>query len=280
MAFVSLLEDRAIIALKGAETRNFLQGLITNDMAACVEGHGIYAALLAAQGKILFDFFIAPSGKDEFLLDSAAARLADLTKRLTMYRLRAKVEIAHRPDLSVAAIWGDEAKANPEAEAITFTDPRHPALGLRAIGTREALAAIIREAEPAGYHAHRLLLGVPDSADLPPDQVFALDAGMEELKGVDFKKGCYVGQEVTSRMKHRATARRRFLVAETAGDIPPPGTPLQSEGREIGTLATGTGGRAMALVRLDRFAEAEEKRSPITAAGRVVTLKKPEWFGA
>ena len=123
MAFSSLLQDRAIIALKGADTRNFLQGLVTNDMTTCREGHAIYAALLTPQGKLLFDFFVVRSGEDEFLLDCAHARLADLTKRLALYRLRAKVEIAPRPDLSVAAFWGQDAKPEVEGKAIAFTDP-------------------------------------------------------------------------------------------------------------------------------------------------------------
>jgi folate-binding protein YgfZ len=278
MLYASLLTDRAVLALSGAEARDFLQGLITNDMAGCAQGRAIYAALLTPQGKILFDFFVVPEGENRFLMDCAAARAGDLTKRLMLYRLRTKVEIAARPDLGVAAIWGEGAQAQAPAGAVMFADPRHAALGLRLIGGREALAITTGKFTQGDYDAHRLVLGVPDSADLPPDQVFALDAGMEELNGVSFKKGCYVGQEVTARMKHRATARRRFMMAEIAGDLPAPGTSVQAEGRELGTLATGKEGRAVALVRLDRLAEAQEKHAPITVAGLAATLKKPDWF--
>ena len=278
MIHASVLEDRAVLALGGAEARDFLQGLITNDMASCTDGLAVYAALLTPQGKILFDMFVVPDGEDRLLIDCAATRAAELTKRLTLYRLRAKVEIAARPDLAVAALWGDGAAAEIPVGAVTFADPRHPALGLRGIATRDVLARTTRGFAAGDYQAHRLALGVPDSADLPPDSVFALDAGLEELNGVSFKKGCYIGQEVTARMKHRATARRRFVMAEFAGEAPPAGTPIESEGRELGTLASGTNGSALALVRLDRLAEAEEKHAPIMAAGRGITLKKPGWF--
>ena len=145
------------------------------------------------------------------------------------------------------------------------------------IGTRTALAEATRAMAGGDYEAHRLVLGIPDSADLPPDQVFALDAGFEELEGVSFKKGCYVGQEVTARMKHRASARKRFLMADVPGEIPF-GTSLEAGGRELGTLASGKDCHALALVRLDRLEDAQAKETPITAAGREVILRKPGWM--
>ena len=276
MVYASILKNRAVIALSGAEARDFLQGLITNDMEACREGRAVYAALLTPQGKILFDFFVVSNGEDRWLLDCAAPRATELVKRLTLYRLRAKVEIAARPDLAVAALW-NAGSINTQAHAVMFPDPRLRALGVRIIGTRASLEEATRAMADGDYDAHRLALGIPDSADLPPDQVFALDAGFEELEGVSFKKGCYVGQEVTARMKHRASARKRFLTAEIAGELPS-GTPLEAAGRELGTLTSGKGGHALALVRLDRLADAEEKHAPITAAGRQVILRKPGWL--
>ena len=235
MIHASLLEDRAVLALGGAEGSDFLQGLITNDMASCANGQAIYASLLTPQGKILFDFFVVPEGQDQLLIDCAAARAADLLKRLTLYRLRAKVQIASRPELAVAALWShgkDEGSAGTlPGGLVRFADPRAPALGQRAIAARDVLARAIGGFPHGDYHAHRLSLGIPDSADLIPDHVFALDAGLEELNGVSFKKGCYIGQEVTARMKHRASARRRFLIAETDGEIPPSGTQVESGGR-------------------------------------------------
>ena len=279
MAHASFLDDRSVISVKGPEARSFLQGLISNDMEACAPGRAIYAALLTPQGKILFEFFVAEY-EGRFLLDCATARAPDLIKRLTFYRLRAKVEIALAGELKVAALWDEVSQASTAQDVAIFADPRLPAVGLRLIGPRAPVQAAIAGAQSGDYRGHMLRLGVPDSGDLPPDSVFALDAGFEELHGVDFRKGCYVGQEVTSRMKHRSSARRRFLIADIEGELPPPGTKLEASGREVGTLATGHDGRALGLVRLDRVEEASSAGDPITAMGRKVSLHKPSWLQA
>ena len=275
MPYASLLEDRSVIAVKGAEARSFLQGLISNDMEDCAPGKGIYAALLTPQGKILFEFFVTEL-EDRFLVDCATARAPDLVKRLTFYKLRAKVDIALATDLKVAAAWNGTPMTTSDLAA--FADPRLPALGVRLIGPLPQLQGAIANIQAGDYRSHLLDLGVPDSADVPPDTVFALDAGFEELGAVDFRKGCYVGQEVTARMKHRASARRRFLVAQVDGDLPPPGTKLEASGREVGLLATGLNGRALALVRLDRVDEAASAGDDISAMGQKVRLERPSWL--
>ena len=274
MQHAAVLDDRSVIALSGVGARGFLQGLVTNDLEQRAPGQAAYAALLTPQGKILFDFFVIEEAPDRFLIDCAQVRAADLLKRLTLYRLRAKIEIVLRPELFVAAIWKDHSAV--AASGTVFTDPRLPALGARVIAPRQILDAQYVETAEA-YQMHRLFLGVPDSADLPPDTVFPLDAGFEELNGVSFKKGCFVGQEVTARMKHRSSARRRFLIAEMAAPLPPFGTPVMA-GRELGTLATGQGGVALAMVRLDRLAGAQTANVPVEAAGKTVTLRKPDWL--
>ncbi len=279
MAYASLLDDRSVISVRGAEARQFLQGLISNDMEECAPGRAIYAALLTPQGKILFEFFVTEH-EDRFLLDCAAARAPDLLKRLTFYRLRAKVDLVLEGDLKVAALWNETPRATAEGGIAAFADPRLPALGMRLIGPLPLVQNAIAGAERGDYRGHLLRHGVPDSGDLPPDTVFALDAGFEELAGVDFRKGCYVGQEVTSRMKHRSSARRRFLIAEVDGDLPPPGTKLEASGREVGSLATGADGRALALVRLDRVEEANSAGDDITAMGQKVSLQRPSWLQA
>jgi len=275
MPQTAILADRSVISVTGPESRAFLQGLISNDMADCGQGRATYAALLTPQGKILFDFFVADSG-DGTLLDCAAAREGELLKRLGLYRLRSKVEIVPRPDLAISATWNGSVPG-PGAAALVFPDPRHGELGSRVIAPRAELEGTVSDSAD-NYQARRLELGIPDSADLPPDSVFALDAGLEELHGVSFKKGCYIGQEVTSRMKHRATARRRFIIADTVGQLPAPGTPLIAAQRELGTLATGRNGRALALLRLDRLNEAEEMGYPIMAAGQQFHLRRPSWL--
>jgi len=262
----AVLTDRAVIAVSGADAEGFLQGLVTNDMRECRDGRALYTALLTPQGKVLFDFLVVKDGAG-FLLDCAASRADEFLKRLGFYRLRAKVEFAPRQDLKVAAIWN-------EKDASGFADPRLPALGRRMIGTELPAP----DATLADYHAHRILLGVPDSADLPPDTTFALDAGFEELQGVSFTKGCFIGQEVTARMKHRAAARRRILIAEGNAPLPAPGAALVAQQQEIGALLGAQGSRGLALVRLDRLADAETSRSPVTAGSTSVTLRKPDWL--
>jgi folate-binding protein YgfZ len=249
--------------------------LISNDMEDCAPGKGIYAALLTPQGKILFEFFVTEH-EDRFLIDCAMARASDLVKRLTFYKLRAKVDIALAADLKVAAVWDGTLPTAPDVTA--FADPRLPELGVRLIGSPPRLQSAITNIQAGDYRSHLLDLGVPDSADVPPDTVFALDAGFEELGAVDFRKGCYVGQEVTARMKHRASARRRFLVAQIDGGLPPPGTKLEVSGREVGLLATGLNGRALALVRLDRVDEATSTGDDISAMGQKVRLQRPPWL--
>jgi len=267
----ALLEDRAVIALAGAEAKSFLQGLITNDMGALAVGNAIYAALLTPQGKILFDFFLAETA-DGLQIDCRAAVREALLKRLMLYRLRAKIEIAPRDNLCVVAAWdGPE-----DLPGLAFDDPRLPALGRRAIAEKSTATADLSPA--AVYLAHRLSLAVPEGADFGTDQIFALDAGLEELNGVSFAKGCYIGQELTARMKHRGTARKRVLVVEStdAAPLPEAETPLLAGGREVGTLVSVYGSRGFALIRLDRLAEAGG--APVETEGRAIRIIKPEWL--
>jgi hypothetical protein len=262
------LDDRAVIALSGPEARGFLQGLVTNDLDQLAPGRALYAALLTPQGKILFDFLIA-EGDGAVLLDVAAAARDALLKRLKMYRLRAKVDIEARDQLAVL-LGLDDVHA---VQGVTFADPRNPALGHRTLGARAEMPAAATE---AAYHAHRLDLGIPESADFGTDKMFALDAGLDELHAVSFTKGCYVGQELTARMKHRGTARKRLLTITAATDLPPSGTPLKAGAREIGEIASTYGTRGFALVRLDRLDEAGA--AAIDAGGVTVGVIKPSWI--
>lgn len=264
------LDDRAVIALSGQDARTLLQGLITNDIEKLVPGRALYAALLTPQGKILFDFIIA-EGDGAVLLDCAAVTADALAKRLTMYRLRAKVEIERRPQLVVMAGW-----SGTPLPGIAFTDPRLAALGVRSVmATAEAPAS---GETGESYLAHRLDLGVPESADFGQDRMFALDADLEQLHGVDFEKGCYVGQELTARMKHRGTARKRLLPIVTADGaaLPSPDTAVSAAGKSIGEITGSYGPRGFALIRLDRLEEAGE--APLQAGEQSVTLSKPHWL--
>jgi folate-binding protein YgfZ len=251
------LKDRAVVEVSGPDAAMFLQGLITNDITRVAERRAIYAALLTPQGKIIHDFLIAATDGG-FLLDCAKAHAPDFVARLKKYKLRAKVTIAERPDLAVIA--------SPELLAGAVPDPRLPALGFRAIQTSAAATD-----DDTAYHTHRIALGVPDSTDIPPETLFPLDCNFEELHGVDFDKGCYVGQELTARMKHRATARRRILPVSADEPLPPAGTPLTIGASEIGELRSSSGTRGLALVRLDRLGDAKEA----TAADVTVRISRP-----
>jgi folate-binding protein YgfZ len=264
------LKDRAVIALEGGEAREFLQGLVTNDLKDLAPATGLYAALLTPQGKILFDFLMT-EGDGAVLLDCAAVRAEALVKRLTMYRLRAKIEIAVRPQLSVyAGLTG-----RPAERAVTFADPRLAALGSRSIGAAAEMPDFLQG--PASYHAERLALGVPEGSDFGSDKIFALDAGLDELGAVAFDKGCYVGQELTARMKHRGTARKRILTVRADGALPPSGTTVASDGQELGEIIATYGSEGFALIRLDRLEEA--KASP-TADSLPVAVIRPAWLDA
>jgi folate-binding protein YgfZ len=217
----AFLDDRAVLAISGPQARDFLQGLVTNDVVnGLAPGTGLYTGLLSPQGKILFEFLVT-EGDGALLLDVALEARDALLKKLGMYRLRSKVEIEPREQLGVYV----DLKGHPDnrlvayaSRAVSFPDPRLTALGVRSIGARAEMPANLPG--PRIYHEHRLALGVPEAGDFGHEKIFALDAGLAELNGVSFTKGCYVGQELTSRMKHRATSRKRILTA--AADVPLP----------------------------------------------------------
>ena len=261
------LTDRAVISLSGPEARGFLQSLISNDIERLAPGRGLYAALLSPQGKIGFDFFLA-EGEGALLLDVAAAAREALLKKLKLYRLRAKVEITPRDELGVyAGLSGDAVR-----RAVSFADPRLADLPVRSIGAVAEMPAGLPG--PEAYHAARLALGVPESGDFGFEKIFALDGGLDELHAVSFEKGCYVGQELTARMKHRATTRKRPLLVTAQADLPAAGVALTRDGGEVGEIIASYGRRGFASVRLDRLGEARE-----ALAGAVpVTLTKPGWL--
>lgn len=251
------LKDRAIVEVIGPDATTFLQGLITNDVTKA-NGRALYAALLTPQGKIIYDFIVTPADGG-FHLDCAKTHAADLAARLKKYKLRAKVTITERQDLAVV-VASDPLPGS-------FPDPRLAALGFRAIQPNTAAD------DETAYHAHRIALGVPDSSDIPPETLFPLDCNFEELHGVDFDKGCYVGQELTARMKHRATARKRILPISADKPLPPAGTPVTLGPTEIGELRGNVGANGLAIIRLDRLGDAKEA----AAAGVTIRIARPAY---
>lgn len=252
------LPGRAVISIRGPDAGHFLNSLLTADVEHLAEGEARYAALLTPQGKILFDMLVLRQG-DGFLIDCAAGQRADLLKRLAMYRLRARVEIAARDDLAV----GVSPKELPGA----YRDPRSPAIGWRMIGAPQD--------EAEGHDAARIAAGLADSeADLGSGEFFPHEANLDQLGGVSFTKGCYVGQEVVSRMEHRGTARSRILPVTLDGAAPPKGTDIRAGEKQVGTLLSSSGRNALALIRLDRLGDAA---APLLADGVKVTVLKPAW---
>ena len=272
----ALLDDRAVIALTGPQAREFLQGLVTNDVGKLASGKGLYTALLSPQGKILFDFLVT-EGDGALLVDVALGSRDALMKKLRMYRLRAKVEIEARDQLGVYVNLAGHPDNRPVPyadRAVSFPDPRLPQLGVRSIGARAEMPANLPGAR--SYHEHRLALGVPEAGDFGSEKVFALDAGLEELHGVSFTKGCYIGQELTSRMKHRATTRKRILTITADAPLPQSGT-LSRGGAEIGEVLSVHGGTAFVLVRMDRL---DDAAGAITLGEIAVALYRPSWLAA
>jgi folate-binding protein YgfZ len=273
----ALLSDRAVVRVAGAAAHAFLQGLITNDIDKAPPGSAIHAALLTPQGKILFDFFVAPD-TDGFLLDVAKAKSGELTQRLGFYKLRAQVEIAERPSFTVAASWGSPPQL-PQG-AIAYTDPRLAELGLRILlpanaDPGELGCALATEEE---YQAHRIALGVPEGGrDYAFGDAFPHEAMFDQLNGVDFKKGCFVGQEVVSRMEHRGTARKRIVGVEGQEPLPPSGAEIVAGSTPIGTLGSVAGNSGLALLRLDRADEAKAAGSALRAGEVTIALRIPAW---
>ncbi len=264
------LEDRAILRVEGEDARSFLQGLITNDMDGVDDAHAIYSALQTPQGKFLFDFFVVEAD-GAFLIDCEKARLADLQKRLTLYKLRAAVTLSVVSNYGVAAIYGPAAASSlgfaaEEAGAARdilgghgFIDPRNAAMGVRVIGelgslAEELMALGLEEGTLENYHASRIARCVPNhSLDITPEQVFILDFGFDRLNGVSFSKGCYIGQEIVSRMRNRGTSRKMLARVRVDGALPAPGTEIKDGERSIGVLLSGQDSNALALMRTDRW---------------------------
>lgn len=253
-------ETRSVLSVSGPDAETFLQGLLSNDVRSAQPGAPLYAAILTPQGKYLFDMVAFRPAPETFLLDVALTRRAALAQRLGLYKLRAKVAI-EPIDLSVAALWPKDAPESAADEAPPLKDvvdagpdPRAAALGWRALVADPATAlSDVGAGESADYAARRLALGVPETgSDLVAEETFPLDADFERLQGVDFKKGCYVGQEVTARMKHKADRKKRLYRLAFDGLAPAPGAAITADGKPAGVLGSVVAGAGLAVLRVDR----------------------------
>jgi len=275
------LEDRGVILAEGTDTYNFLQGLVTNDMSRLADDNALYAGLLTPQGKYLHDFFLSRIGA-AVAIECERARLGDLMQRLSRYRLRARVSLEDASRrYAVVAITGSGV---PRLETgSVYADPRLPALGWRALMPREDVDTELEKSgmtvtAPADYDQFRLNLGVPDgSRDILVEKSFLLEANFEELNGVDFNKGCYVGQENTTRQKRRGAVRKRLMRVDIDGHAPPPDTEITFADKPAGTMRSSSGHTGIALLRLEHVANAEKSGEPLRAGGARLTPVKVDW---
>lgn len=276
------LPSRGLLALSGADAQAFLQGLISNDLNKLASGAAMYAAMLTPQGKFLHDFFLMRRG-DALLLDGHRERLPDLLQRLQVYKLRAQVNITRLENEGVTAAWGKEGFRFQVSGFGAVADPRLPQLGHRLYGDAKAIAAWCaaqgwQETGEAEYDAMRLALGVPDGArDMIVDKSFLLELGFEDLHGVDFNKGCYVGQEVTARSKFRGQVRKHLYRVAAETELPAPGTPVMQGEAAVGELRSHAGAQGLAILRIEAVEKAAKEDAPLVAGGVRLTASLPGW---
>ena len=278
----ALLPDRGVVKVAGDDARKFLNGIITADVAKVTPETPCYAALLTPQGKIIADFLVAEATPEDgggFFLDCPAALASALVERLKFYKLRAKVTVEELP-LGVLAVWNGGGTTE---NGLCYADPRLRALGMRCILPPDAAAEVAAEigttlAAAEDYEAHRIALGVPRGGlDFIYNDAFPHEADLDQLNGVDFAKGCYVGQEVVSRVEHRGTARSRVVPVAYDDSAPETGVSVEAGDKTVGTMGSAAKGRGLALLRLDRVGEAMAEGKPLIAGGVALRPLKPDW---
>jgi len=284
------LGNRAVLVVEGEDRIAFLQGLISNDITKVTPDHAIWAGFLTPQGRFQYDLFITALG-DSLLIETDADRIEAFVKRLTIFKLRSKVSLRLAPELSVWAAWGSGVEAafglslgvgnaaGFDGGTVTV-DPRLAGAGLRLVLPQDRAVTSLKnkgltEASFDRWDHLRLSLGLPDgSRDMEVDTNLLLELGFEELGGVDFKKGCYMGQENTTRSKHRKLIKRRLVQVNVQGETPPPGTPILWQGEDVGQMRSAIDGIGLALVRLEKLKDA---KTGLTCGSSKLIPHKPDW---
>jgi folate-binding protein YgfZ len=280
----ALLPDRGVVKVAGADARAFLNGLLTADVTKVAPEQARFGALLTPQGKIVVDGIVAEAPAEDgggFFLDVPRALAPEFVQKLNFYKLRAKAICEDLSEvLGVMAVWDGTGDTE---YGLVYADPRLPGLGQRIMLpphlAKEAAADLGAElAEAHDYEAHRIALGVPRGGlDFVYGDAFPHETDMDQLAGVDFDKGCYVGQEVVSRMEHRGNARTRIVPVAVDGFAPDAGLAVMAGDKVVGTTGSSAGGMALAMLRLDRMADARTSGLPLTAGGVTLTPQKPDW---
>jgi folate-binding protein YgfZ len=269
----AILPSRSLIRLTGKDAQDFLQGLITTDIDGLPEGEARPGALLTPQGKILFDFLVWRDG-DGFVIETESAQRDALMRRLTMYKLRAAVDIAAGPENGVTVFWGDDVDKASGAGAVKDAAFAKAGIALTRAPGKQA------DGPEEAYHALRIEAGVPMSGhDYALQDAFPHDVLLDQTNGLSFRKGCYVGQEVVSRMQHRGTARRRVAIVSGEAALPASGTEIIAGGKPVGTLGSVSGNKGLAIVRIDRVGDALAHGVPLSVGEVTVSLALPAWSG-
>jgi len=271
---IARLTDRGVVRIDGADGEKLLQGLVTNEIEGLNAGEARFAGLLSPQGKILFDFFVVPTGTG-YLLDVAAAKAADLVKRLTMYKLRADVVITDvSPSFAVYAVWDDGAAALTDTRTcVHFKDPRHPSMGIRwLMQSPPPPDAQVVELAHIDYDALRVRLGVPEAGkDYNFGDAYPHEADFDLFHGVSFTKGCYVGQEIVARMQNKTVVRKRVVKVSAAAPLTT-GAEIHLGEIAIGRVGTVDGLHGLAMLRLNRAVEAQDKNERLKAGGTTIHI--------
>lgn len=290
----TILEQRGLIGLSGEDAVSFLQGLVSNDVNKVSDAQAIYSALLTPQGKFLYDFFIFRMAGG-LVIDCEAARLDELKRKLSLYKLRAKAELKDlSEEYTVAALIGDdvagdlgieqtEGTAIPYHNGVAYMDPRLSEVGARLVLPKDQAAATLNDCGFSSgsledYEGLRLELGLPDgSRDMEIDRAILLENGFKELHGVDWEKGCYMGQELTARTHYRGLIKKRLMPVRIDGPLPAPGTPLEMGDKIVGEMRSGLGNKGLAMVRLEAFESVSETGEGLKSGEAVIHPVKPEW---
>ncbi len=279
-----LLPGRSILRVSGEEAVKFLNGIVTSSVDKLTPGQAAFAALLTPQGKIIVDFFVVAVPTDEgggFVLDVPAPLAGELLNKLNLYKLRAKIEITARPDLTVAAAIDKVPSQEP---GLVFADPRHLGMGWRMVMPAEGAAEALKSAgmtleDEKLWQGRRIVLGIPEGGkDFIYGDTFPHEADMDALGGVDFHKGCFIGQEVVSRVERRDTGPRKRIVPVAFENAPTAGAEIKAGDKPAGFMGSSAGRLGLAMLRLDRVEEAMQEGGEVIAGGVKLTLLKPDWM--
>jgi len=292
---VSILPDRGVISVHGGDARSFLQGIVSNDADKVTADRAGYGAFLTPQGKYLFDFFMSECD-GIVIIETERDRIADFIKRLNLYKLRADVALEDASErykvlvafgqnaLNVLSLESSPGHCMSIGDGHACTDPRLPEAGARIILPNDDASAMLNDPtfEPVDasiYDAHRIMLGLPDSSrDMIIDKSVLLENGFDELNGIDWQKGCYMGQEVTARTKHRGLLKKRLMPVSFEGAAPDPGTAIMAGDREIGEMRSSCDSMGLALIKLEYLDKDAKPSTPLTANGSSLTPVKPSWM--